>query len=388
MPNMPNMRNDRTRRLLAALVAVGIGSALLAWIATAVYRPGIAGSGLTRSAGRSPQAGGGRSAGPDGSPGRTPADVRVALLADFYEHGIEHAPPRDPSGCMQRRERGYAAPRDPVRLVAESSTASAADVRVRDWLKAWEQGWKRGDPTDPGRLDRLPSLLRDSSLSAECLLDVGRSMGFLDGDRHAVQWFRAGLAKAMVAYKGKAPGDPGCRPLLGLLDQTKGLWRARDYPALEQRFALAARLNPPSNRESRRAYCLYAEALYNQGRCADAADATVDVQHEHERAGDLGALDPSDVGEMDWVLGLLLFYANRYDQAIPYLRRQAEPKMQHREDAIPLLALALIRTDRVDDAVPVYRRVLAEVPRLPLLASIGVELRTRAGSASTGTGGS
>ena len=39
-----------------------------------------------------------------------PAEVRPALLCDYYEHNIEHAPPRDPSGCMQRREYDYAAP--------------------------------------------------------------------------------------------------------------------------------------------------------------------------------------------------------------------------------------------------------------------------------------
>ena len=35
------------------------------------------------------------------------ADIPVGLLCDYYEHGIEHAPPRDPSGVMQKRERFY-----------------------------------------------------------------------------------------------------------------------------------------------------------------------------------------------------------------------------------------------------------------------------------------
>src|SRR5579864_2209447 len=31
----------------------------------------------------------------------------LGLLSDYYEHGIEHAPPRDPRGVMQRREDFY-----------------------------------------------------------------------------------------------------------------------------------------------------------------------------------------------------------------------------------------------------------------------------------------
>jgi hypothetical protein len=91
------------------------------------------------------------------------------------------------------------------------------------------------------------------------------------------------------------------------------------------------------------------------------------------------------VPEMDWVLGLLLFYADRYDQAIPHLRRLAGPaqqqqqqQQQHRADAIPLLALALIRTNRIDEAAPVCRKALTEVPGSPLLASIRLEFRARA----------
>src|SRR5438105_1879640 len=46
-------------------------------------------------------------------PDANPADIQLAMLGDFYEHGIEHTPPRDPSGAMQKRERFYRAPTDP-----------------------------------------------------------------------------------------------------------------------------------------------------------------------------------------------------------------------------------------------------------------------------------
>jgi len=120
-------------------------------------------------------------------------------------------------------------------------------------------------------------------------------------------WYRAGLAKAERQYKDTPPGDPKARPLLCLLDQTKALWRLKDYAAMEKRFALAKRLNAPLSVESRRAGYLLADMLYYQRRFSEAADMIVAVQAENERVGDLGTLEKSDIGEMHWTQGLFLY---------------------------------------------------------------------------------
>src|SRR5258706_15101712 len=52
------------------------------------------------------------------------------LLVDYYEHGIEHAPPRDPSGCMQRREQFYCAPANPRLLIRSRITKSMSAVAL------------------------------------------------------------------------------------------------------------------------------------------------------------------------------------------------------------------------------------------------------------------
>src|SRR5215469_15335501 len=46
-----------------------------------------------------------------------PLALSLGLLCDYYEHGIEHAPPRDPRGVMQARETFYIPPQDPLELL-------------------------------------------------------------------------------------------------------------------------------------------------------------------------------------------------------------------------------------------------------------------------------
>jgi len=73
-----------------------------------------------------------------------PVELPVGLLSDYYEHTIEHAPPRDPSGVMQRREMYYLAPRDPFELVEDKLSKRAEDAVLREKVHAWRQAWMLG----------------------------------------------------------------------------------------------------------------------------------------------------------------------------------------------------------------------------------------------------
>src|SRR5437588_7185312 len=66
-------------------------------------------------------------------------DGSVGLLADYYEHGIEHTPPRDPSGAMQRREHQYRAPADPLDLIRSKLKSDADDGALRHKFDEWEK---------------------------------------------------------------------------------------------------------------------------------------------------------------------------------------------------------------------------------------------------------
>ena len=274
---------------------------------------------------------------------RRPADVPVAPMADFYEHGIEHTPPRDPSGAMQRRERFYSAPADPFEILTVHLSSSDADRAFGREVARWEGDWKRGSGSADVPLG-LDELAAASSVKAEALLEAGRAMQFLSGEQAAAAFFRVGLARAQEQYKSTQPGDPAARALLRLLDQTRVLWQLRDYKSLEQRFALAERLNAPLSVEARRAGCLHATALFYQGRNDDACQTIFRVWDEDNQAGDLGALEKSDFGEMYWVTSLYLYCAGRYKEAVPYYEKFIRTDDNRRQQGVQMLIMCLERS--------------------------------------------
>ncbi|MGA2496581.1 MAG: hypothetical protein ABSH20_02500 [Tepidisphaeraceae bacterium] len=92
---------------MALVCALVLGLGLVGWVAFSLWS--YAGGGHLRGGG----AVGGLTPAPGAvRPAGKTVTLPVILLADYYEHRVEHAPPRDPSGAMQRRERHYRAPAD------------------------------------------------------------------------------------------------------------------------------------------------------------------------------------------------------------------------------------------------------------------------------------
>ena len=143
--------------------------------------------------------------------------------------------------------------------------------------------------------------------------------------------------------------------MLSLLDQTKALWRLNDYAAMEKRFALAKRLNTRLSPEARRAGYLHAEMFYYQQRFSEAADAMLQVQSQHEQAGDLGLLEKSDIYEMDWVLGMMLFTDKRYAASLPHVRGCAARDGEHLRGALSTLIAVYANLGRIDEALQQLR---------------------------------
>lgn len=283
-------------------------------------------------------------------------ELRPALLCDYYEHGVEHAPPRDPSGVMQKRELNYRAPADPFRLLRSTLlTDSLADTALRATMEAWEAGWRRGASTNHAVVAAAAGRAAESSAGALTVLEVGRAFAFLDGDATAVPFIRSALAKAESEFKDSRPGDVQSLALLHRLDELKALWRLEDYAGLEKRFALAMKLHPPLSQPARRARHMFAEMLYYQHRYVEAADEIMHLQREHDQVGDLGSADPSDLPEMNWVRGLLLHAAARYSDAIPPLRAAVDGPRFPRESLL-LLMQSFIEIGQVEDAERCHKR--------------------------------
>jgi len=258
---------------------------------------------------------------------------------------------------MQRREHFYRAPPDPWDLIRLHLGSSAGESQLRNQLGQLKALWLSGRPIPA----ELPSALERSAgqadLDASILMEAGRSFDFLVGDELAAAFFRAAFVKAQTRYARTTPGDPKALPLLRQLDQTAALWRLKDYPALEMRFSLARRLYPPLSVESRRAGCLLVDALYYQDRFDEAADLILQVQKEHQQAGDLGALEHSDLYEMEYMQGYVLGAAGRFAEAIPHLQRVCGSG-EHARAAADVLFSAFLNTGRFEEARACYADIV------------------------------
>jgi hypothetical protein len=279
-------------------------------------------------------------------------DISMGMLCDYYEHMMEHAPPRQPGGSMQRRERRYVTPQDPFDTLR--SSLASTDLNRSQWasqLDEVERSIITHGRIDAATSETLGAWVAHSPVRAMPLLEAGRAMDFLAGDAVAAMFYRAALCKARDEFHDARPGAPGSSELLIALDQTKALWTLSDWQALEQRFALAAQLYPPLSVEARRSAYLHAEAIFRQGRWEEAADLIVRVQQCHEQVGDLDVAERGDVDEMNWVLGAFLAKAGRYSHAVSHLEQCEKPGSVHEREAALSLAVAYAHCGRVSDAV-------------------------------------
>src|SRR4051812_33374117 len=118
----PRAGGSPSRRVAAFAAVVVLLVALLAWAGWSMWGNGgrrgggaksvASNSSSSSSSSSSAAAPAGKAGGRDPS-AAAPVELQMALLSQFYEHGPEHAPPRDPGGAMQRRERDYTPPPNP-----------------------------------------------------------------------------------------------------------------------------------------------------------------------------------------------------------------------------------------------------------------------------------
>src|SRR4051812_22790041 len=134
------------------------------------------------------------------------ADVPLALLGDYFEHGLEHAPPRDPRGVMQRREAYYQPPRDPVSFLTEKLTGAKGDRGFAREIVSWSDRCTQGQISTTGRIARLEQAAAESSVDSVSLLQVAQAFEFLDGDVLATAVIRAGLVKAEQEFAATKSG--------------------------------------------------------------------------------------------------------------------------------------------------------------------------------------
>src|SRR5665213_2828580 len=169
-------------------------------------------------------------------------DLPIAMVCDFYEHLIEHMPPRQSGGGMQRRERFYVAPHEPFELLESRATSSTSDKEMIAALHQYSQKWRSGSLVSDSETAAFSQSVDRSSVTSDAVIDCARAFNWLMGDKVAAQFFNVGIAKATQEYLHVVSGDPVAQPLLHALEQSKALWRLADHRGLERRFSLATRL--------------------------------------------------------------------------------------------------------------------------------------------------
>lgn len=333
---MPERRQNRVQKLVAAGVVGVLALVLIGWIGSVIFRSArkpAPGANITGAA-----SAGAPAAAVQAFAGYAPANVRPAVLYECYDHYRENVPPRNDTSARQRNWRPPPMPLELIRSAVAGQPEDAREQELLNWFESWDAGYRSGAETTRETWTRLESLVYESRLPFDVLFSVGAAMGFLENDRVATMFYRAALSRAEAEYKDLSPVHPAAPMLRVALPQMGMLWRTNGYEALERRFRLESQVHPPLSQESRKCAHSCAEAQFYQGNNKEAADLITTVMQRHEQAGDL---TESDRYEMGWILGLFYSSAGRYKEAAPELAIACKPGGYHARSAPVLLANCL-----------------------------------------------
>jgi len=83
----------------------------------------------------------------------------------------------------------------------------------------------------------------------------------------------------------------------------------------------------------------------------------------HNQARDLGALERSDISEMNWVTALFLMNAQRYEEAIPYYRAFLATGRRATAPRGGITEICLTKTGKSQEAEDVRRQYGLAAPQ-------------------------
>lgn len=332
---MDQQKATKGNRLLAGVIAASLVIGLLIWVATSALRSGKP---KTKADAETTPA--------HGLAKRPPADVRVAVLFQGYDHYRENVPPRNDTSARQRDWEPPPPPLEVIRAALSPAGKAPSEPELLKWFETWDAGFRAGKALSPVELERLRQLLEKSSLTFEPIFKVGAAFQYLEGDQAAAVVHRTALGKAERDYKNLGPDHPTAGMLRVALPQMGFLWRANDHATLERRFALESLVYPPLSQESRKCSHSRAEAQFYQGKYKEAADNIHEVLSRDQQAGDM---TESDTYEMGWVAGLFYHAAGRYAEAAPQLAIAASPGKYHSQGALTMLIDCLAETGNTAD---------------------------------------
>ncbi len=114
---------------------------------------------------------------------------------------------------------------------------------------------------------------------------------------------------------------------------------------------------------------------YFYGPTAESMAKAVELIDDLRGVFDEYALPPRELTDFHWTAGLILYQGGRHEDAIPHLERIVDARsFAHRDDAIALLVVALIRMGKFQDAETHYQTLLRDHPQGTFVSFATVEI--------------
>ena len=237
---------------------------------------------------------------------------------DSYGPPHDAVPPQRPQVTLD----GDTLPPEPVTFLRSTQNA---DVKLITWVETWETAVLQDQPQTPDELEDFRGLLNSCNLKTAEVYDLARGMVYVyhnkddsyeQVDAACIEATRAVVHQCDNEVNGLGRGDPKSAATIDLLTRLTWIWGSRDYAIIERTYELISS-KARASKEIRRADYLRAEAILDQGEIDKALQLYTRLAKENDLLRDASA---TDAAEVHWALGLTLYSANRYADAIPHFK--------------------------------------------------------------------
>jgi hypothetical protein len=219
----------------------------------------------------------------------------------------------------------------PPNPVAYARNLPHGDRPLLEALEQWQEDIRRGGQSTSQTLAMTTRAIGtvqegEAPLTAAQLYEIGRGVQFVDGPRLGNIWYRAVAAQAGTDLAKLDPKDEQHRaqaaPTLNALRfiGRELFSRCQDYHldfgAAEQVYELLAKWEPPGSFAQRQAKQMHVESIY--ARCLSSpelADKACALSLKYFKEAEAEGLTPQERGNRHFGVGMVHYYAKRYDVA-------------------------------------------------------------------------
>jgi tetratricopeptide (TPR) repeat protein len=251
-----------------------------------------------------------------------------------------------------------------------------ADPALGSWVYDWFARLRRGEKTSSEHLAELETHLATSHLPSRVLRDVGWSLSYIAGTHEEGRlWYHAATAVAQSELTRAATWNQNPQETLDVLYSMRAkLYGIADWEGLQHLCEVAI---PAQTKGSNREFwwrVFHAQSYFYRSMPESRAMA-VEVIDGLRAVVDEYALPPRELTDFHWTAGLILYQNGHRDKAIAHFEYVvADKNAAHRDDAIALLVVALVRMGKLQEAEAHYQTLLQDHPQGTFVSFATVEI--------------